>query len=178
MEGRSRPCRLLGAICCLWAGTAVAAAPTHEEVQAALVYKFAQFVRWNTVSAASDSPLVVGLLGDERIRAALEASLRGKRIQGKTVEVRAFSRPEDVRHCRVLVVDVPESRQELVLRKLSPEGVLTIGEGASFTRQGGIIGVLLDGPRAEFDLNLAAADRAGVTFDAGLLGLARQAGRW
>lgn len=170
--------RPLGLVLCLWSGAAAEAAPTHEEVRAALVYKFAQFVQWNAEPAASDSPLVVGLLGDDRIRPALEAALLGKRLHGQSLEVRTFNRPEDVRHCDVLLVDVPESRRELALKKLPAQGLLTIGEGPSFARQGGVIALLLDGPRVEFDLNLAAAERAGVTIDAGLLGLARQAGRW
>lgn len=155
-----------------------AAAPAPEEVQAALVYKFAQFVQWGPEAPARDSAVVVGLLGDERAQPALEAILRTKRLHGHRLVVQVFRRPEDVRGCRILLIDMPEARRSLALSKLPEQNVLTIGQGSSFAREGGVIAILLDGPSIGFEINLAAAERAGLTIDATLLGLARQAGRW
>jgi hypothetical protein len=161
----------------LWATSAHAAA-TREEIKAALVYKFAQFVHWRADARPADSNTVVGLLDCEQLWPALEASLQGKQMHGSALAVRIFRRPEDVQDCGILLVGGPESRRDLVLSRLRQPGLLTIGEGSSFVRQGGVIAIDLDGPHTTFDVNLGAADRAGLTIDAALLGLAREVGRW
>jgi hypothetical protein len=159
-----------------------ASAPTREQVQAALVYKFAQFVQWGPEAGSLDSgdgaAIIVGLLGSDAIRSELEAILRGKSLQGRPLEVRYFEHPEDVRDCRILVIDMQESRRELAMRMLPRKDLLTIGEGASFARQGGVIAIILEESRVRFDLNLAAAETAGLKIDPTLLGLAHEAGRW
>jgi hypothetical protein len=159
-------------------GAIANAAPTREQVEAVLVFKFAQFVQWAPESDVRSSAIVVGLLGSDAIRPALEEILQTRTLRGRRFEIKVYRRPEEVRDCEILVVDVLESRRALVLKALPRKGLLTIGEGASFTRQGGVIGVILDGERVGFDLNLAAAEEAGLTIDATLLGLAREAGRW
>jgi hypothetical protein len=57
-------------------------------------------------------------------------------------------------------------------------GLLTIGDGEDFARRGGVIALVRQDSRFQFDINLAAAERAGLRVDATLLGLARQVGRW
>ena len=173
----SRPAFALAALLLFPCATA-SAAPTRDQIRAALVYKFAQFVQWSPEEEASDSPIVIGILGSDAIRPALQDVLENKSLRGHSLELRVYKRAEDVRGCRILVIDVLESRQALVLQSLPKDGLLTIGEGAAFARQGGVIAVILDGEQVQFDLNLAAAEEAGLSFNPTLLGLAREAGRW
>lgn len=154
------------------------AAPTTEQVQAALVYKFAQFVQWPSSEGAANSPILVGVLGSDAIRSALEGALETKSLGGRGFEIHAFKRPEEVRDCTIVVVDAPESRQALILHALPKRGLLSIGDGAAFAREGGVIAVILDSDQVKFDINLAAAEDAGITINATLLSLAREVGRW
>jgi hypothetical protein len=154
------------------------ASPTRDQIRAALVYKFAQFVQWPSNDDAASGPIHVGILGNDAILSALEAALGTKSLRGHGFEIHAYKRPEEVIDCSIVVVDAIESRQTLILRALPKEGLLTIGEGAAFAREGGIIAVILDGDQVKFDINLAAAEEAGITVNATLLGLAREVGRW
>ncbi len=154
------------------------ASPKREEIQAALVYKFAQFVEWRAAADPSGDSLTVGVLGSEAMVPALEAALRGRTLQGHPVTVRSFARPEEVRDCRILFVDVLESRQPLVLGAISRRDVLTIGPGHEFVHAGGVIGILVQDGQVKFEINLQAADEASITIHAALLGLASEAGRW
>jgi hypothetical protein len=52
-------------------------------------------------------------------------------------------------------------------------GVLTVGEGETFTREGGMIGLVIDNRRVRFDVNQTAAERAGLKISSKLLSVAR-----
>jgi hypothetical protein len=154
------------------------ATPTPDQIRAVLVYKFAQFVQWPSDDGTASGPIHVGVLGSDAIRSALEVALGTKSLRGRGFEIRTYKRPEEVIDCSIVVVDATQSRQTLILRALPKEGLLTIGEGASFAREGGVIAVILDGEQVKFDINLAAAEEAGLTINATILGLAREVGRW
>ena len=51
--------------------------------------------------------------------------------------------------------------------------VLTVGETEHFAANGGIIGFCLEVKKVRFEINLAAADRAGLKISAKLLTLAK-----
>jgi len=120
----------------------------------------------------------VGILGAGVLSGPLEEVLNGKQLDGHPYQVRLFDRPEDVRDCQVLFVNLPEPRRTGALGLLPEGGILTIGEGESFTRHGGVIALVEEDAHLKFDLNLKSADRAGLQMSATLLRLARNVGRW
>jgi hypothetical protein len=172
--------RIAWALCLLLltARPAASQAPTEDRVKAAFVYNFAQFVAWPAGDSLAKGPVIVGLLGSAAMRPALEEVLRGKEHKGRSFEVRVFDRPEEIRDCRILFLDLPDPRRAKILELLARPGLLTIGDGEEFARQGGVIGLVKEGNRLKFDFNLASAERAGLRVDPTLLGLARKAGRW
>jgi hypothetical protein len=170
--------RLVVAAAMLLACVSAQAAPTRQQVEAALVYKFVQFVQWPEDMQDTNAPIVVGLLGSENLRSELEGVLKTKRLRGRSFEVRVFDAPERVRDCQVLVFDLSAERHGSSSGALPRKGLLTIGEGSDFVRHGGVIAVILEGDHVGFELNLAAAESAQLTLDPALLGLAREAGRW
>lgn len=173
--------RRLACLTCLLligAGTVRAQAPAELRVKAAFVYNFTQFITWAAAPAPDDSPVIVGILGSDAMRPALAEILQAKEQKPRRYEVRVFGNPEEVRNCRVVFIDLPRPRVARALEVLPRAGLLTIGVGEEFVRQGGVIALVMDGNRVKFDLNLAAAERCGLKVDPTLLGLARVAGRW
>ena len=160
------------------AGTVHAQAPDELRVKAAFVYNFTQFITWPAAPAPGESPVIVGILGSDAMRPAIEEILRTKEQKSRRYEVRVFGNPDEVRNCRILFIDLPRPRVAQVLKVLPHIGLLTIGVGEEFARQGGIISLVMDGNRVKFDLNLAAAERDSLKVDPTLLKLARVAGRW
>ena len=52
--------------------------------------------------------------------------------------------------------------------------VLTVGDQNGFVQAGGMIGLRVEDSRVRFDVNLAAAQRAGLTLNSQMLKLAGQ----
>jgi hypothetical protein len=52
-------------------------------------------------------------------------------------------------------------------------GVLTVGEGDRFLRDGGMVALVVDNRRVRFDINQTAATGAGLGLSARLLNVAR-----
>ena len=81
----------------------------------------------------------------------------------------------DWRSCQVLyLADSDASRTESSLRTLGQAPVLTIGDQRDFVQAGGMIGLRVEDNRVRFDVNLGAAQRAGLTLNGQMLKLAGQ----
>lgn len=141
-------------------------AAREYELKAAYIYNFAKFTRW---SAAGDSgvpnPLVIGVLGNERVAESIAALTRGRTIAGSPIEVKSFG-PHDI-PAYLNIVYVGDSQGES-LRELAQPGRLTIGEN------GGIIHLFVETDRLRFDIDNAQAQKAGLTLSSQLLMLARK----
>ncbi len=74
--------------------------------------------------------------------------------------------------CQVLFVSRTEKDVSRILNGLGP-GILTVGEGAGFLREGGIIAFVLESRRVRFDINQAAASNAALTMSSRLLSVAK-----
>jgi hypothetical protein len=60
-----------------------------------------------------------------------------------------------------------------ILKLLDQQGVLTVSEIENFAQRGGVIHLKKENNRIVFEINLAAAKRAGLTMNAHLLKLAK-----
>ncbi len=65
-----------------------------------------------------------------------------------------------------------DSQLKASLATLRTTSALTVSDTFDFTRQGGMIQFVLDGNRVRFEINLAAAQRAGLTLSSELLKVA------
>ena len=142
------------------------------KVKAAFIYNFAKFVEWPAQKLGSDSaPLVIGVLGPNPFGDELENALKGRQINGRGIVVRQFDDVESARTAHLLFVGVND---ETKLRKALKEyGVLTIGQSESFTRNGGIITFTFDHDKLGFEINVGAAEQAGLKISAQLQKLAK-----
>jgi hypothetical protein len=156
------------------AAQAVAQAATEYQVKAAFLYNFAKFVEWPAaVLADSAAPLVVGVRGEDPFGADLDAALRGKTAAGHPLQVRRFDAIPASGACHILFVcsrvDPPEKE---VLGALAAAPVLTVGETPQFTHLGGILRFVVQDNKVRFEINVDAADRAGLRISSKLLRLA------
>lgn len=145
------------------------------QIKATFLYHFLQFVEWPD-SAFGDTPdrIVVAVLGDDPFGPVLERTLTGKTAQGKTLVIRRFASPEEVTNCHLLFVGPSmEDRLPNILHSLDHGQVLTVGEAARFTQHGGIIKLFEFKNKIRFEINLEAAQRAGLKVSSKLLRLAK-----
>ena len=142
-------------------------------VKAALLYNFAKFAEWPALPPGA--PIVVCIVGDDGIAAALADTVRGQNIGGHALEVR---RPQDSatwRACHLLFIAEGETPNDppMRLREIRRLPVLTVSDGKGFSQAGGIIELYLEGGRMRFAINVDAAERAGLRLSSRLLGLAK-----
>jgi hypothetical protein len=152
----------------------LAAAHTEDEIMSAMLYNFAKFVAWPDGALGEGGlPVAVGVWGDDRLFPVLEAALRNKTLYGHPVVVRRLDSSADAKRCAVLLVGTTD-RKEIarMVQSIGRSPVLTIGERAQFSRLGGVIAFTRDGNRMRFEINLDAADRAGLQVSSKLLRLA------
>lgn len=154
-----------------------AASGQWEEIQvrAAYLYNFTQFVEWPEQSFASPSePLTIGVLGPESQVKELAPLLEGRRIGRRPILVRQLKEPLDGRSCHVvLITENANDRSEEAAATFRGQAILTIGNGESFARAGGIIGLYISEDRLRFSINHHAALENGLRISAQLLSLAR-----
>lgn len=150
------------------------AAADAAQIKAAFVYNFAKFVEWPDDTASPAGPMVVGVLGDPKLKAAFDETLRGKTVRGRSFIVRYFSSPDNIALCHILFVGLHDP--EGVLRTLhvterSP--TLTIGEIRGFADDGGVIELVIENNQFRFEINAGSAREGGLKVSSRLLRLAR-----
>jgi hypothetical protein len=175
MKRTRRQCWLLAAA--LLAGGVVRAEPAarEHEIKAVFLLNFSQFVDWpEGTFATTNSPIVVGILGDDPFGAALDQAAAGERPQGRPLVILRGRRLEDVAGCHVLLVSRSENAKVgQILRGLQNKPVLTVGETEPFRQAGGMITFVLQSNRVGFDIDDVMARRAKLVVSAKLLKAAR-----
>jgi hypothetical protein len=148
--------------------------PTDYEVKAAYLYNFGRFVEWPANGiAAKSAPFTVCVLGQDPFGSALDATLRGETIGGKSVTAKRISTPPEAVSCQILFISSAEgSRLNKIIEALDKEAVLTASDMPQFSQRGGMIQFVLEGNRVRFEINLTAVQRAGLTLSSELLKVA------
>ena len=155
------------------AGRAADAPPLEYQVKAAFLLNFTKFVEWPVSAFADDrAPLTICILGDDPFGGMLDQMVQGEVVTGRRVAVQRIHGVPEAKTCQVLYVGQNAREARQVLAGLGP-GVLTVGEGENFLRDGGIIAFVIDNRRVRFDVNQGVASDAGLTLSSRLLNVAR-----
>jgi hypothetical protein len=171
--------RLLAVACFFAASFAAARAdpPAREyQFKAAFVFNFVQYAHW-PAAAFKDAkdPIVITVLGDNPFADDLEQIVQGKKVDGREILVRYTKDPALAARTSHLVYVAPseQHRLEKTLPALAAAPVMTVSDVHGFTAWGGVIRIFTEDNKLRFEINKKAARRAGITFSAKLLRLAR-----
>jgi hypothetical protein len=151
--------------------------PTEYQVKAAFLEKFGKFVEWpDTAFADAGSPLVIGVFDENPFRDDLEKLAAKDTINGHAIVVRQIKSPADLKGCHVVFIPASvKAREREVLAAVNGLGILTVSETDDFIQAGGMINFVIENSRIRFEINDAAARRAGLKISSKLLALARPA---
>ena len=157
------------------AATALVSAPVRAgeqvgdvQVKAAFLLNVIKFVQWPT----SSNPLVIGVIGDRALAAAIGAAVKTKTGDGRAIEVRGLEAGDDPSGCDVLHVGDAGTADTVAVLSRVRGPVLTVGETPRFLRDGGIIRMFIEDRRIRFQVNRAKADDSGLRISSQLLSLA------
>lgn len=153
---------------------AAAQQPSEHQVKAAFLYNFPNFVEWPEEALPdSATPLIIGILGEDPFGKAF-APFAGKTIKGRPVIIRRSTRLQELPLCHVLFICRSEAKNlPQILEYLQRRHVLTIGESEDFAQKGVMINFFLEENKVRFEINVKAAEQAGLKISSKLLRLAR-----
>jgi hypothetical protein len=155
-----------------------AAASREYQIKAACLLNFAQFVEWPAAAFAKpDSPIIIGVLGDDPFGDALESTFHDESIHGRPLVVRRSRELDDLKSCHLLFISKSEkSRLSEILSGSIDTAAVTVGEIDEFAQRGGIINFYIDNAKIRFEVNPDAAQRKGLKIGSQLLKRARIVG--
>lgn len=146
------------------------------EIKAAFIYNFPRFVEWpnggDNNENERDAPAIC-ILGEDPFEGAME-SIQGRLIEGRKMTVSRVRSIKKAADCPILFISSSEKeRIGEIIKAIGGSGILTIGDTEGFSRQGVIINFYTEQNKVRFEINIAAARRAGITLSSKLLKLAR-----
>jgi hypothetical protein len=145
-----------------------------DDVKAAFVYKFANFVEWPAESFESEKDSVqIGVAATAKFVDTIREIVDGKTVSGRRIEVISSRDADDLSQCEIVYISSEdEDLQGKLLPALRAKPILTIGDTADFAEEGGIIRLFEEGRRLRFEINLDAAKEAKLRISSKLLDLA------
>lgn len=144
------------------------------QLKAALIYSFTKYIDWPPSRFASpDSPLVIGVIGQNPFGDELEKIVEGRRVNGRGFIVKPIYSSKEIASVHVLFVPAGEEPRVVgdSMDLIQAPGVLTVGETEQFTVLGGIITFVTAGDKVHFEVNRESANRGGVSIGQQLLKL-------
>lgn len=144
------------------------------QVKAVFLFHFASFAEWPPAAFPTpQTPLVIGVLGDDPFGAYLDETVRNERVNRRDLVVRRYQRVEDIETCHILYVSASENeRLDQILPLLRGRSILTVGEASRFAQAGGMIQFFTERDKIRLRINADAASAADVKISSRLLRLA------
>ncbi len=146
--------------------------PSEQAVKSVYLFKLADYVEWpKSAFAASDSPLIIGVLGPDTLGQVLDDAVRGRTVMGHPIVVRRFDHLRGSAPVHVLFIspERTETRKEL-RAEIGSSPILTVSEKDADS--GAIVGFVLVDKKVRFEIDADAAKRAGLKLSSQLLSLA------
>ena len=148
------------------------AKPEEYQVKAVYLYNFGRFIEW-PASAVKDDSFDICVLGRDPFGPVLDTTVAGEMIDSHKLTARRMTSVQAAKGCRILFISSSEAmRVKDILNSADTAGILTVSDMPGFTGSGGIIQFVLKENKVRFEVNLDAADKAGLTFSSQLLKVA------
>ncbi len=148
---------------------------SEYQIKAAFLYNFARFVEWPPEkSGEAGDPLAICIVGENPFGNTLDELIKNKAISGRQLVVRRLKVGQSARDCQVAFISSSEKKHmQSFLESLEGASVLTVGDVEGFAAMGGVINFTMEESRVRFEVNLDAAERAGLKISSKLLSLAK-----
>lgn len=148
----------------------LAEAASEAAVKVAFLYNFFKFVEWpESVNSQDHYTLCLTSRNDFGDNLLM---LEGKTVNGKPLNVVRDISAKNLTSCHMLFVGTADNPGEYT-QELKGLPIVTVSDKADFIAQGGIIGLIQDGNRLGFEINLEAATSGNIRISAQLLKLAK-----
>lgn len=142
-----------------------------NQVKAVFLFNFTQFVTWPSFSFnGSNAPFVIGVLGNDPFGRYLDKVVEGEQVDGHPIIVKRYDEAGEVKDCHILFIN--NSNPAAVLKEVSNQATLTVGDAENFARRGGMIRFYVENNKIRLQINARAAKEASLSISSKLLRLA------
>jgi YfiR/HmsC-like len=151
-----------------------AASPEYM-IKAAYLLNFARLIEWpRDAFATADSPVTIGIIGDDPFGSALDLTVEGKRISNRRIAIQRLQWNQDLRRCHILFMSASESLRigELASR-VAGLPILIVGDTSRLATRGATINFTIEDDRVRFEVNVDAARRARLNVSSQILRVAK-----
>jgi YfiR/HmsC-like len=160
--------RLFAATFFVAASSQTAPIPEYQ-AKAVFLFNSAQFVSWPS-SQASDTPLVIGVLGDDPFGSYLDETVRGEKVNNRSLIIQRFRQGAEPRNCHILFISQSErDRAAQIVSNLKGRSVLTVSDIEGFAELGGMIELFTEKSKIRMRINLEAVRAANLKVSSKLL---------
>jgi hypothetical protein len=139
------------------------------QVKAGYLFNFLRFTEWPADTLPPGAPYRIGVIEDAATARIIADSLQDKKVNDRAIEVVSLAAGQPTKGCHL--VFVPRSTA-FALTEIPPPPILTVGETEHYASTQGIIGFIFRGYNIRFQVNLTAAQQAGLKLSGRLASLA------
>jgi hypothetical protein len=151
------------------------AATRDTLVKAAFLHKFSSFVEWpEGTFPRADSPLKIGIVGDELVWRDLSELARDRDRDGRQVIVTRIGHGDPLAGQHILYLKASSPARVADLLAGVPTGVLTVADSDGAHPRGTVLSFFLDEGRVRFGVSVEAAARQKLRLSPRLIAAARQ----
>ncbi|MEW6709708.1 MAG: YfiR family protein [Candidatus Riflebacteria bacterium] len=142
----------------------------ESEIKAAFIFNFLKFVHWPELKDKHTLRLLT--IGKSELNTKIRL-IDGREANHRQIIVCDSEKATPDQECMAMVFGEIERKEAVeYLRTCEQKPILTIGESPDFARSGGIIGLKVVKGKVRFEINLTAAEKAGLKISSQLLKLA------
>ncbi len=144
------------------------------QLKAVFLLNFTRFVDWpNSAFSSTNSPLVIGILGEDPFGKYLEDAISGETVNGHSVTVQRYNSSEEIKTPHILFLNLPETKTgQQVTEALRGRSILTVSDRPDFLKAGGMIRFFTRDDKIKLEINPEAARAAHLVISSKLLRLA------
>ncbi len=148
---------------------------TEYELKSAFIYNFTKFVEWPNEKSHESNTFKIGIIRNNTMKIVLNEMMKGKKINGRTVEIIYIKNISKIPDCQILFIDkVDNSELIKILEKTKNQPCLTIGNHLDFfCQQGGIINFTPKYYSYRFEINNQQAEWVNLKISSKLLILSK-----
>jgi hypothetical protein len=141
------------------------------QIKAVFLYNFTEFVTWpGEVFDSVDSPMVIGILGNDPFGPFLDETVQGESRDGHKLVVERYQSPEHIKDCHVLFISVDtQEKLDSALSVVKDRPILTVSDMDGFTRAGGMIRFHNEDGRVRLHINAGPVSQSGLVISSKLL---------
>ncbi|MEQ6118285.1 YfiR family protein [Reichenbachiella sp. MALMAid0571] len=145
------------------------------QIKAVFLLNFTQFIEWpEDAFATTDSPLVIGVLGENPFGTQLKETIAGEKINGHPLAVEYYKKVEDINSCHILFVSSSQMPKfEEVVSNLTGKNVLIVDDANNYMHQGSMIKFFNQSNKIQFQINPDAIKNTQLTVSSKLLRVAK-----